>query len=653
MNLFQRLRSRSLAVVMLLALSAPMANAAATITILNNDGAGEGFNDPAARAPVGGNPGVTLGQQRLNVFQQAASIWGGILTSAVVIVVRAQFNPQTCTATSAVLGSAGPVTIHANFAGAPFANTWYHAALANKLTGADLNPGVAGPDINATFNSQLDSGACLGGLVWYYGLDGLEGANIELLPVVLHEMGHGLGFSTTTSGTTGNFNGGLPSIYDKFLLDNTQGIHWEAMTPAQRIASAINTGNLVWDGAEAVAQAGTFLLHPPRVVNNTVPAQYAAVPAAFGPQTFSVTGNAIVVDDGVAPLSDGCTPIVNAVAGKIALVDRGTCTFILKAQAAQAAGAIGIVIVNNVAGLPPNPMGGVDPAFTVPVVGISLADGNTIKAQLIGGPVSLTLSPDPAVIAGADAAGHPKMYAPNPFEGGSSVSHWDVTLTPNALMEPFINNDLSSSVDLALGHFKDIGWFPGTTAVAMASFTSTNRADGILLRWQFGELSGVNVITLERARGEAGPWNAVRTELGQDGEATTALDTSAETGVTYYYRLNVRDSQGGVQLFGPVTGRREGSTPSVEFLGSPRPNPAAGASTIAFRIAKPEFVRLSVLDVNGRKVATVHEGMMLPGDYSKTWNARNDRNASVAPGVYFFALTTSEGMKTTRLAVVR
>jgi hypothetical protein len=245
------------------------------------------------------------------------------------------------------------------------------------------------------------------------------------------------------------------------------------------------------------------------------------------------------------------------------------------------------------------------------------------------------------------------MYAPNPFEGGSSVSHWDVSLTPNALMEPFINNDLSSSVDLALGHFKDIGWFPGTTAVAMASFTSTNRADGILLRWQFGELSGVNVITLERARGEAGPWNAVRTELGQDGEATTALDTSAETGVTYYYRLNVRDAQGQIQLFGPVTGRREGMPVTAEFMGSPTPNPASSASTIAFRISQPEFVRLSVLDVNGRKVATIHEGMMLPGEYTKTWNARNDRNGAVAPGVYFFSLKTSAGMKTARLAIVR
>jgi len=48
---------------------------AATITIVNADGAGEGFNDPTPAAPVGGNPGTTVGAQRLYVFQYAASIW--------------------------------------------------------------------------------------------------------------------------------------------------------------------------------------------------------------------------------------------------------------------------------------------------------------------------------------------------------------------------------------------------------------------------------------------------------------------------------------------------------------------------------------------------------------------------------------------------
>src|SRR2546421_7270634 len=99
---------------------------AATITIVNLDGPGEGFNDPTPAAPVGGNPGTTIGAQRLYVFQYAANIWGRILPSAVEIKVDSNFDPLTCDSVSAVLGSAGPTNTYANFPNAPKQNTWYH-----------------------------------------------------------------------------------------------------------------------------------------------------------------------------------------------------------------------------------------------------------------------------------------------------------------------------------------------------------------------------------------------------------------------------------------------------------------------------------------------------------------------------------------------
>src|SRR5262245_12252609 len=220
--------SRGLAVLavlgLLVATLATNAGATATVTIINNNAAGVGFNDPTPRAPVGGNPGMTLGDQRLFIFQTAADIWGSILTSPVPILVRAQFAAQTCTATSATLGSTGVLSCHRDFAGAPFPGTWYPQSLGNRLFGADLN--AASPDMNTTLNLSIDSGCFGPGLVWYYGSDGLEGVNIEMLPVALHEIGHGLGCTTTTSGTTGNYASGFPHIYDRFLMDNTLGLHW-------------------------------------------------------------------------------------------------------------------------------------------------------------------------------------------------------------------------------------------------------------------------------------------------------------------------------------------------------------------------------------------------------------------------------------------
>ena len=113
------MRSRGILAAAVLALGLVSGHAAhaATITIINNDGAGEGFNDPTGAAPVGGNPGVTIGQQRLNVFQEAATIWGSILPSCVTIQVQAQFIALSCSPTSAVLGSAGPVSVAHDFGG--------------------------------------------------------------------------------------------------------------------------------------------------------------------------------------------------------------------------------------------------------------------------------------------------------------------------------------------------------------------------------------------------------------------------------------------------------------------------------------------------------------------------------------------------------
>jgi hypothetical protein len=222
----------------------------ATITIVNNDGPGEGFNDPNPAFAVGegGNTGTTVGEQRLILFQFAASIWGAFLDSNVTIDVRSQFNPQTCSSSGAVLGSAGSVNLVRDFPNAQFTSTWYHTALANKLANADQI--TANPDINATFNSSIDTGCLTAGSRWYYGLDNATPSlRINLLVTLLHEMGHGLGFSTPTSGSSGNFNGGFPGVWDHFLFDNNTGLFWDAMTPAQRQASALGNGSLRWDGA--------------------------------------------------------------------------------------------------------------------------------------------------------------------------------------------------------------------------------------------------------------------------------------------------------------------------------------------------------------------------------------------------------------------
>ena len=457
-------------------LAAGTANAAATIVIVNGNAAGVGFNDPTAAVPVGGNPGTTLGEQRLIAFQAAANVWGATLTSTVPIQVLATFEPLTCTATSAVLGSAGAVTVSGDFPGALIPGSWYSAALANKLSGTDRAPTQA--DIRARFNSNLGTAGCLPTSPFYLGLDRNHGTAIDLVTVLLHEFGHGLGFQTFTNGSTGVPFSGFPSVWDHFLKDQTQNLRWVEMTDAQRAASAINPRKLVWIGANVTAAAPSVLgLGVPQLqitgpAAGTASGFYEVGAANFGPLLSSPGLYGEVMPVSPSATGEGCAPLSAvdraAVAGKFALVSRGTCGFVVKAGNVQAAGAIGLIVADNVAGGPPAGLGGgPDASILIPAARITLEDATRIRVALAKrsrtkSGVFATLGVNASQRAGTDPFGFVQLYTPNPFQGGSSVSHWDTGAFPNQLMEPAINGDLTHSVlapqDLTFKLFQDIGW---------------------------------------------------------------------------------------------------------------------------------------------------------------------------------------------------
>ncbi|MEJ7831749.1 MAG: M4 family metallopeptidase [Nocardioides sp.] len=117
-----------------------------------------------------------------------------------------------------------------------------------------------------------------------------------------------------------------------------------------------------------------------------------AAPAAFGPvpTKTGVTSDLVVGQDDPADGSatNGCSAFTNAasISGKFVYVDRGLCTFATKAANAEAAGATGIIIGNNVAGQAPfSPSGSADIYGAM----IRLEDGAAIKSAT--GTVNITL----------------------------------------------------------------------------------------------------------------------------------------------------------------------------------------------------------------------------------------------------------------------
>ena len=149
------------------------------------------------------------------------------------------------------------------------------------------------------------------------------------------------------------------------------------------------------DGQNPRMQMFQFTSSPDFIVNTPIgiAGQYASGSGFGGAHTpEGLTGDLELVDDGTDTSSDACEELVGFTPGNIALIDRGTCQFGLKALNAQNAGAIAAVIVNN-QGDEPNNMAGGDFGNQVTIRNLSVgqADGDLFKAELLNGLINVTM----------------------------------------------------------------------------------------------------------------------------------------------------------------------------------------------------------------------------------------------------------------------
>lgn len=198
--------------------------------------------------------------------------------------------------------------------------------------------------------------------------------------------------------------------------------------------------------------------YQPSVLGVAQSANGWAVPDMTDPLN-AITGELVIVDDGTFADSIGCNPLINGtqVAGKIAVVWRGTCEFGTKALNAQNAGAIGVVIVNNVSGVLPGYLGGVDgPSVTIPVVMIPVEAGNDLYSYISGGVDVFIGTPPPAdndlkvVSAGWEYYTGSGSYSMIPQ---AQIQPWMFTSTTVANVGLLDQTNVITSIDVNSGLF--------------------------------------------------------------------------------------------------------------------------------------------------------------------------------------------------------
>ena len=206
---------------------------------------------------------------------------------------------------------------------------------------------------------------------------------------IMHDMSYQYGF-TETAGNFQASNQGRGGAQGDYVIAIAQS------------AAGTNNANFATpaDGGrprmrmylfDAVATTTLHVNTPGALVGN-----YTAIESNFSPNNLlqnvgPVTGDVVYFEDASGGTFEACNgaPLHN-LTGKIALINRGNCNFTVKVLAAQAAGAIGVIMINNVAGAPIIMGGGPDGTITIPAVMITQGDGALLGDAIPG--LNVTLS---------------------------------------------------------------------------------------------------------------------------------------------------------------------------------------------------------------------------------------------------------------------
>ncbi len=185
------------------------------------------------------------------------------------------------------------------------------------------------------------------------------------------------------------------------------------------------------------------------------------------------------------------------------------------------------------------------------------------------------------------------------------------------------------------------------TPTVLLDFDANGTAAGIELRWRLQNPERFRGTVLERSVRPEGPWIIVP-EIRRETEGmVVVIDREVEAGTTYHYRL--RSGIGAdASTLGTITATaRRAATPFA--LTSVSPSPSRDVTRITFNLAHDAKIRVSILDIAGRRVAVLADGMRTAGPHEVTWAVSH----GAAPGLYFVRYEWPGKQAVRRVTVIR
>ena len=332
---------------------------------------------------------------------------------------------------------------------------------------------------------------------------------------------------------------------------------------------------------------------------STVP-HFVGAPVTVGGTTYGAAAGdfATVAADLTAPLGVvltgttlglACTALsASSLSGRIAVLSRGTCTFSTKIRNAQTAGAVAVLVVNNVAG-DPTAMGtdGTPGQPTIPAYMVSLADKASLIAQdgqaaTIGASLAYFLTTNANIMAGFSSQGptdvdfrvKPDVVAPGVNVLSSIPDNKWAFFQGTSMATPHL---AGSAAIVRQQH-------PDWTAAQVRSAIVNNAAQGLLKNFQTGGVldpADPNIV----GAGLDNLLDAVRATVALDPVSVSFGAVPSGSGVSRSVALTLTNVSGSAQNYALSIAGAQGSGVSFSTSTSSVSLPAGGSATVTVTMA--------------------------------------------------------------------